>query len=189
MVVWLLDTKDMEVSPLEYDFLELRNGLISMARKIGMTMDADEECRAKDPAKCRVHGIHHEENKRDFAKDPIDGFSEDIWKTNHLFAKPNPTGKNTFKAGWNSENAEIHWEKHQKEYPGMHTVSQYIKKAISLLEKPVGNGIQGHLRDDWCIVRYDGKNYAIGNPFTGVIDMFPAKQWYFDRQKDLREAD
>lgn len=41
---------------MEHDLWKFRNGLISIARKIGMTMDADEECKAKGGREtCKYH--------------------------------------------------------------------------------------------------------------------------------------
>lgn len=127
-----------------------------------------------------------------YIDNPIDGKEERIKEANMQFPMPDPNGKNIFAAGWNEKNAKLHYKKHLKQYRNL-TIEQYIRKAINLLEKPVGrdretkNMIQGYLRDDWCVIRYDGKNFAIGNPYTGVIDMFQASQSYYDTHKDERE--
>lgn len=132
------------------------------------------------------------EAERDYIKDPIDGHRENIREANHKFPKPDPTGSNKFKTGWNEENAMSHWTEHMDQYPEL-TYEQYVKKAIHLLQKPVGREkgskikIQGYLRTDWCVVRYDGRNFAIGNPYTGVIDMFVANQSYYDGQVNKNE--
>ena len=113
---------------------------------------------------------------------------EKIKKRNRGLGKPDAFGANVFVAGWSKENLDYHWDKHKKDYQGRMTRAEYKNKALDLLQSAVDDDIiQGYLRDDYNLIRFDGQDYAIGNPFTGIVTMFPASQRYFDRWRYVDE--
>lgn len=101
---------------------------------------------------------------------------------------PSATGANKFKMGFSSKNLADHWKggnsDHSKQYPGM-TKEQYAKKALELVQKPVGGNILGYKNSKGQVARYDSStnDYVIGIPKKGVATMFKPKagQKYFDK--------
>ena len=89
--------------------------------------------------------------------------------------KINSMGVNVFKVrGFaNKKTLKKHADKHLKEYPGL-TAEQYEKRALELLEKPVGNGVLGYMDKAGKIVRYDtvANDLASGYPDKGVSTMY-----------------
>lgn len=91
-------------------------------------------------------------------------------------SKLSATGANKFKAGFSSKNLNIHWDKHKSEYPGL-TKEQYSKKALNLIQKPVGKNTLGYLTKQDRIVRYDKStgDFVSGHPDIGVATMMNLK--------------
>ena len=78
--------------------------------------------------------------------------------------EPSATGANELKIkGFkNKQKLNNHWKNgrtHQKEYipDGIITAEQYEKRAVELLESPVGGAILGHIDKSGTIIRYDTK--------------------------------
>ena len=98
-----------------------------------------------------------------------------------------PTGANELqvKGFKNKQKLYNHWKNgrtHRDEYldDGITTAEQYEKRAVELLEMPVGGNILGHLDKDNQIVRYDkAKNdFVKGSILKGVKTMFKPKDGY-----------
>ena len=101
--------------------------------------------------------------------------------------EPSPTGANELqvKGFKNKQKLYNHWKNgrtHRDEYldDGITTAEQYEKRAVELLEMPVGGNILGHLDKDNQIVRYDkAKNdFVKGSVLKGVKTMFKPKDGY-----------
>lgn len=97
------------------------------------------------------------------------------------------TGSNTFHQDFgNTKSSRVHINKHLKEYPGL-MEKQYRQRAMELVQKPVGNAIEGFLTKHNKVVRYDTKtnDYVSGNPEKGISTMFKPKDKmkYFLREK------
>ena len=84
-----------------------------------------------------------------------------------------------------------HWKNgrvHRKEYPN-YTMEQYVKRAVSLIEMPVGGSILGHVDKDGVIIRYDKKtnDFVKGTIDKGIRTMFKPVdgiKYYMDMRKD-----
>jgi hypothetical protein len=105
-------------------------------------------------------------------------------------AKISPSGANKFKVkGFASPRKfDKHWKDHQKDYPGL-TKEQYAKRALDLLQKPVGGSIIGHVNQDGVVVRYDAatNEFAKGHPDKGIKTLYKptrGKDYYVDNRKD-----
>ena len=92
-----------------------------------------------------------------------------------------------------------HWKNgrtHSDEYliDGIITAEQYEKRAVELLESPVGEKICGHIDKDKNIIRYDiAKNdFAKGSITKGVITMYKPQKGrsYYEQQRteDLKHG-
>lgn len=101
--------------------------------------------------------------------------------------EPSPTGANELqvKGFKNKQKLYNHWKNgrtHRDEYldDGITTAEQYEKRAVELLEMPVGGNILGHLDKDNQIIRYDkAKNdFVKGSTLKGVKTMFKPKEGY-----------
>jgi hypothetical protein len=99
----------------------------------------------------------------------------------------NPSGDNDFKVkGFrNQQKLNNHLQKHQKDYPGW-TKEQFVKRALELVQSPVGNGILGHADKNGKIIRYDTStnDFVTGRPDKGVYTMYKplTGQKYYDGQ-------
>ena len=99
------------------------------------------------------------------------------------------TGSNSFKKGFSSKNLDRHWEggisDHSGQYKGM-TKQEYAKKALDLVQKPVGGNVKGYKTPQGEVVRYDTKSndFVKGNPTTGIKTMFKPKDGieYYNRR-------
>ena len=105
---------------------------------------------------------------------------------------PSPTGANEFevKGFVNKQKLNNHWKDHGEEYKkeGIITTKEaYEKRALQLIESPVGGSIKGHIDKDGHVVRYDEKtnDFVKGNPKKGIFTMYKPKESgvYYDRQK------
>ena len=115
--------------------------------------------------------------------------------------EPSPTGANELqvKGFKNKQKLYNHWKNgrtHRDEYldDGITTAEQYEKRAVELLEMPVGGNILGHLDKDNQIVRYDkAKNdFVKGSTLKGVKTMFKPKEGYSyyenQRMEDIKHG-
>ena len=106
-------------------------------------------------------------------------------------------GANTFrhKGFVNKQILNNHLNDHRKDYPNL-TPQQYEKRALELLQSPVGGNILGHADKDDAVVRYnvDTKEFAKGHPKTktGIYTMFKPKdgiEYYKDqKRKDIEHG-
>ena len=108
--------------------------------------------------------------------------------------EPSPTGSNELqnKGFASKQKLNNHWENgrtHKNEYlsDGIITAEQYEKRAVNLLESPVGGNIFGHLDKENFIIRYDKTNndFVIGTIEKGVFTMFkPINGYaYYENQR------
>ena len=115
--------------------------------------------------------------------------------------EPSPTGANELqvKGFKNKQKLYNHWKNgrtHRDEYldDGITTAEQYEKRAVELLEMPVGGNILGHLDKDNQIVRYDKvkNDFVKGNILKGVKTMFKPKDAYSyyenQRMEDIKHG-
>ena len=68
-------------------------------------------------------------------------------------------------------------------------MEQYVKRAVSLIEMPVGGSILGHVDKDGVIIRYDKKtnDFVKGTIDKGIRTMFKPVdgiKYYMDMRKD-----
>lgn len=103
-----------------------------------------------------------------------------------------PKGKNTFKCGFSEKNLDKHWtggkSNHSKEYPDL-SKDEYAKRALELIQKPVGKNIEGYANASGQIVRYDKENndFVKGHPQKGIATMFKPKRkldYFLDKMKE-----
>lgn len=112
-----------------------------------------------------------------------------------------PTGANTFevKGFVNKQKLNNHWQNgrtHRKEYEkdGITTKEAYEKRAVGLIESPVGGSIKGHIDKDGHVIRYDEKtnDFVKGSPKKGIFTMFKPTEGkaYYDnkRKEDLKHG-
>ncbi|MBQ9376442.1 MAG: hypothetical protein IJU05_01375 [Schwartzia sp.] len=90
-------------------------------------------------------------------------------------AEVSATGANKFlvRGFANRQKLMNHWKNgrtHQGEFPEIKTVDEYERKAIELLEMPVGGDIIGHADGHGNVIRYNkAKNeFAKGKPSQGA---------------------
>ena len=115
--------------------------------------------------------------------------------------EPKPTGANELqvKGFKNKQKLNNHWKNgrtHSDEYliDGIITAEQYEKRAVELLESPVGENICGHIDKDKNIIRYDiAKNdFVKGSITKGVITMYKPQKGrsYYEQQRteDLKHG-
>ena len=109
----------------------------------------------------------------------------------------NATGANTLlKKGFRNKQSLNNHKKHIHEYEqdGITTLEQYEKRAVALLEMPVGGNILDHLDKNNHIIRYDKdrNDYAKGSIFKGIITMFKPKDGYSyyqtNREEDIKHG-
>ena len=112
--------------------------------------------------------------------------------------EPSPSGANTclVKGFSNKQKLNNHWQNgrtHQAEYPN-YTKEQYVKRAVELIEQPVGGNILGHADKDGVIIRYDKKanDFVKGSIVKGIRTMFKPidgiKYYEQQRKKDLEHG-
>lgn len=102
-----------------------------------------------------------------------------------------PKGKNNFKRGFSSKNLNRHWggsHDHSGQYPEF-TKEQYEKRALELVQMPVGGTIEGYVNESGQVVRYDkeSNDFVKGHPERGIATMFkPARklEYFRDRMKE-----
>lgn len=99
----------------------------------------------------------------------------------------NSNGPHIFKKGFNKHNLQVHHERHRNEYPEL-SPKQYQRRALDLVQKPVGGDIMGYKNDKGQVIRYDKKtnDFVKGHPDKGIATMFKPDQGieYFNRQKE-----
>lgn len=148
-------------------------------------------------SKIRLGGIYTRDTFReeDHPRDEAGKFAKGGSTTAGSRAKINvsPTGANKFvKRGFASKQKLMnHWKNgrvHRKEYPN-YTMEQYVKRAVSLIEMPVGGSILGHVDKDGVIIRYDKKtnDFVKGTIDKGIRTMFKPVdgiKYYMDMRKD-----
>lgn len=109
-------------------------------------------------------------------------------------------GPNTFDKGFSKINLVNHWygnddpliHSHKDDYEKRgYDMKGYGELALDLIQKPVGNGIEGHKTKDGFVVRYDTKtgDFVKGHPKKGIATMFEASHTYYIGQKDTDEED
>ncbi|CQR71667.1 hypothetical protein SOV_04630 [Sporomusa ovata DSM 2662] len=106
--------------------------------------------------------------------------------------KVSENGANKFSRGFSKNNLKVHMDKHNHEYPGM-SAQQYEKRALDLVQKPVGGDIHGHANTKEQVVRYDAKenDFVKGKPDIGIATMFKPKDGmdYYIREKKRDKND
>ena len=125
--------------------------------------DADEVCKAKAPSSCWKHGMQYN-------------------------IKNSAIGKNKFHTGFNKHNLEIHYKKHNRQYPGI-TKQAYDETALELMQQACGGNIRGYVRENGQIVRYNrttndmviGNNNENNDVDVGIATMYKIKERDFDR--------
>ena len=90
--------------------------------------------------------------------------------------KPSADGKNKPCTGFADKAAAKRHRKHWKEF-GVTSDDDYTKQAIDFLKQPCGGNIDGYLRADGRIVRFNVSTgeYAVGAPGAEVVTYFKAK--------------
>ena len=90
--------------------------------------------------------------------------------------KPSADGKNKPCTGFADKAAAKRHRKHWKEF-GVTSDDDYTKQAIDFLKQPCGGDIDGYLRADGRIVRFNVSTgeYAVGAPGAEVVTYFKAK--------------
>ena len=113
--------------------------------------------------------------------------------------KPSAEGRNKPCTGFANKGAEKRHEKHWKEF-GVTSNADYTRQAIDFLKQPCGGDIDGYLKRNGKIVRYNRTTgeYATGIPGqalstyfkprykNGKVDLIAANN-YFDRLKKEEE--
>ena len=114
-----------------------------------------------------------------------------------IIKEPSPTGANELdvKGFGSKQRLNNHWmngRTHKDEYikDGILTKEQYEKRAVELLESPVGSNILGHIDKENHIIRYDKQknDFVKGSISKGVNTMFKPKDEY-DYYDKMREED
>lgn len=124
-------------------------------------------------------GINHDGGPGSGRK-PEGGSEKDLTsneKTANI--KVSAKGTNKFEIGFSKQKLNNHWQNgrtHKEEYPGF-TKEQYAARALELIQKPCGNGIEGYKNKRGEVCRYDAKenDYVKGNPQKGINTMFKPK--------------
>lgn len=124
-------------------------------------------------------GINHDGGPGSGRK-PEGGSEKDLTsneKTANI--KVSAKGANKFEIGFSKQKLNNHWQNgrtHKEEYPGF-TKEQYAARALELIQKPCGNGIEGYKNKRGEVCRYDAKenDYVKGNPQKGINTMFKPK--------------
>ncbi len=98
-------------------------------------------------------------------------------------------GANTFTKGFSKHNLDVHFERHDKEYPNL-SKEQYAKRALELIQKPIGDNILGYITNKNRIVRYDinTNDFVSGNPNIGIATMMKLTNG-LERFKYLKKRD
>ena len=106
---------------------------------------------------------------------------------------PSPCGANRLQVRGFSSRQKLmnHWKNgrtHQDEYPEF-TMEQYVERAVSLSEMPIGGDIFGHVDKDGIVVRYDRKenDFIKANVKKGIWTMFKPKTGEEYYQQMLKE--
>ncbi|MBR1695356.1 MAG: hypothetical protein IJ709_08150 [Selenomonas sp.] len=130
-------------------------------------------------AKIRLNGIYTRDTFReeDHPRDEAGKFTKSVSTTAGSRAKINvsPTGANKFvKRGFASKQKLMnHWKNgriHAGEFPEIKTAQEYERRALELIEMPVGGDILGHVDKDGVITRYNKKTHEFvkGHPTKGI---------------------
>ncbi len=112
--------------------------------------------------------------------------------TGRFTGGPSPTGANVLEVQGFYSKAKLnnHWSKHGSLYrkDGIYTKEDFLERALTLAQSPVGGSIKGHLTKEGHIVRYDEKtnDFVKANVKKGIITMFKPKDgklYYEDKRK------
>ncbi|MBR1552881.1 MAG: hypothetical protein IJ631_02565 [Schwartzia sp.] len=105
-----------------------------------------------------------------------------------------PKGINRFivRGFKNQQKMMNHWKNgrtHREEYPELETAEEYERKALALLESPVGGDIVGHIDKNGIIVRYNKRtnDFAKCHPLKGIRTMFKpieGEKYYWTRKEE-----
>lgn len=154
-------------------------------------------------AKIRLGGIYTRDTFReeDHPRDEAGKFAKGGSTTAGSRAKINvsPTGANKFvKRGFaNKQKLMNHWKNgrtHADEFPEIKTAQEYERRALELIEKPVGGSILGHIDSHGNVIRYDRdtNTFVKGDPSKGVRTMYrpPEGEDYYrkQQQEDLKHG-
>lgn len=148
-------------------------------------------------------GISRKLDDNALSDDSEDGIIESRANPNHdpkdgKFASgASSQGANEFnvKGFRNEQHLNNHWKDHKNEYldEGIKTKEDYLQKALSLIQSPCGEGIEGYKNKYNHVCRYDTKtnDYVKGNIDKGVFTMFKPKDGkkYFDEMKAFEEVE
>lgn len=100
------------------------------------------------------------------------------------------TGANKFERGFSKNNLQNHAKHLNQQYSGM-TLEQYEQTAMDLIQSPVGGDIDGYVRSNGQIVRYNKKtnDFVVGRPEQGIATMHKLYdgERYFQKQKSEQE--
>ena len=97
-------------------------------------------------------------------------------ETHKSHSGPSGSGRNKACVGFKDKAAIRRHKKHWKEF-GFNNHSDYEKSAIEFLKQPTGGVIDGHLRDDGSVVRFNTKTgeFGIGFPGGEIVTYYKAK--------------
>lgn len=81
-------------------------------------------------------------------------------------------GENKFQRGFSEHNLNVHFKKHENEYPEF-SKEEYAARALELIQKPISENILGYKTNKNRIVRYDinTNDFVSGNPQIGIATM------------------
>lgn len=101
---------------------------------------------------------------------------------------------NKFSKGFSKHNLDVHFEKHGNEYKDM-TKEEYAKRALELIQMPIGDKILGYITKQNRVVRYDIENndFVSGNPEIGIATMMKLnnglKRFEYLKNRDEKKID
>ena len=103
---------------------------------------------------------------------------------------------NKFRIGFTKKTLDEHWggsRDHSSEYPGF-TKEEYAKRALELVQMPVGGNILGYMNDKGLIIRYDKEtnDFVKGHPKHGIATLFKPKnkeKYYLKQEKENGSID
>ena len=189
-----------DLPKLGFNYVKLDLSDVLLDVKSGTIYTPNTNQTAKIGAKVLQNGVDsdiiEEEKRFNPNHDPTNGRF-----TSGSVGTLSPTGANSFevKGFVNKQKLNNHWQNgrtHRKEYEkdGITTKEAYEKRAVELIESPVGGKIMGHIDKDGHIIRYDEKtnDFVKGSPKKGIFTMFKPTEGkaYYDnkRKEDLKHG-
>ena len=189
-----------DLPKLGFNYVKLDLSDVLLDVKSGTIYTPNTNQTAKIGAKVLQNGVDsdiiEEEKRFNPNHDPTNGRF-----TSGSVGTLSPTGANSFevKGFVNKQKLNNHWQNgrtHRKEYEkdGITTKEAYEKRAVELIESPVGGNIMGHIDKDGHIIRYDEKtnDFVKGSPKKGIFTMFKPTEGkaYYDnkRKEDLKHG-